>query len=405
VLNDTYKLERPLGEGAMGMVFLANDLRLDRYVAIKFILPEYVKAPDAHERFLREARTMARIRHENVVEVYAYGELFSSPYFVMEYVPGTTLDGWLRLNARPFLSVDEVIGVLDQVCRGVTAIHRAGAIHRDLKPTNVLIGSAFRVCVTDLGLARVLDKKHDLKDTVSGTPAYMAPEVVLGTVLSREIEARGDVYSLGVMAYELFTNRLPFEHDDAQDMMLAHLDDTPTPPSELRGDLPAGFDEVILAALAKDPHERTPDAAAFQRALLSAREEASAPQRALRILVADDDEDFRALAVETLRFAFEGAEIEEAPDGEAALRAAEREPYDLLVVDLDMPRMNGVEITAAIRATPQLAKMSILVVTATGGAPDWRLLSSIGADGFLVKPIDPVSLIALARRTLDHRGD
>jgi serine/threonine protein kinase len=401
VIDETYLLERTLGEGAMGMVFLARDLRLDRQVAIKFILPDFVKSPDAHERFLREARTMARIRHENVVEVYAYGELFGSPYFVMEYVPGTTADGWMRLHARPHLAVDEVIGVLDQVCRGVTAIHRAGAIHRDLKPTNVLIGSAFRVCVTDLGLARVVDRgPKEAKDTVSGTPAYMAPEVVLGTPLDKEMEKRGDVYSLGVMAYELLTGRLPFEHADANDMMIAHVDDEAAPPSELRGDLPAGFDQVILSAMEKDPFKRTPSAAAFQRALLEARENASAAQRGFCILVADDDPDFRALAVETLRFAFPDAEVTECGDGVAALAAAERRPFDLAIVDLDMPKMNGVEITAAFRATPKLEKMPIIVVTATGGAPDWRLLSSLGADGFLVKPIDPISLIALARRTL-----
>ncbi len=406
VLDDTYELVRVLGEGAMGMVYLGRDLRLEREVAIKFIQPELVRSDEAHERFLREARTMARVHHENVVEIYAYGELFAAPYFVMEYVPGTTVEGWMRVHARPHLSVDESIGILDQVCRGVVAIHRAGAVHRDLKPTNVLIGPAFRVCVTDLGLAKVLDRTlEESKDTVSGTPAYMAPEVVLATPLSRTMEARADVYSLGVMAFEMFTGRLPFLHADPTDMMLAHVDEAPPVPSELREDLPATFDEVILGALAKDPNRRTPSADAFQRALLEARESANAPPRALTILIADDDGDFRALASETLRFAFGDAEVVAVPDGDAALRALERRPASLAIVDLDMPGMNGVELTAAIRATPQLESMPILVVTATGGAPDWRLLQSLGADGFLVKPIDPVSLIALARRTLDHRRD
>lgn len=405
-LDETYQLVRPLGEGAMGMVYLGRDVRLERDVAIKFIQPDLVRSAEAHERFLQEARTMARVRHVNVVEIYAYGDLFASPYFVMEYVPGCTADGWMKLHARPHLSVDEAIGILDQVCRGVAAIHRAGAVHRDLKPTNVLIGPAFRVCVTDLGLAKVLDRtREENKDTVSGTPAYMAPEVVLGTPLSRELEGRADVYSLGVMAFELFTGRLPFEHTDANEMMLAHVDEAPPVPSELREDLPSAFDAAILGALEKDPHRRTPSAEAFQRALLEARESASAPVRAISILIADDDADFRALAAETLRFAFEDAEVVAVSDGDQALRALERRPASLAIIDLDMPEMNGVEVTAAIRATPKLERMPILVVTATGGAPDWRLLQSLGADGFLVKPIDPVSLIALARRTLDHGRD
>ncbi len=403
VLDDTYRLVRTLGEGAMGMVYLGRDLRLERDVAIKFIQPDHVRSPGAHARFLMEARTMARVRHVNVVEIYAYGELFGAPYFVMEYVPGDTVDGWLRMRQRRPLSVDEAIGILDQVCRGVTAIHRAGAVHRDLKPSNVLIGPAFRVCVTDLGMARVLDHvREDPSDTVSGTPAYMAPEVVLGTPLAPELEARADVYSLGVMAFELFTGRLPFEHDDSTAMMLAHVDDPPPVPSELRHDVPAAFDRVILSALEKRPEARTASAEAFQRALLEARESASGPGGARSILIADDDPDFRALASATLRTAFPDAEVIGVADGSEALALMERRPASLAIIDLDMPHMNGVELTAAFRATPRLEKMPILVVTATGGAPDWRLLQSLGADGFIVKPIDPVSLIALARRTLDR---
>ncbi len=109
LLDETYELVRPLGEGAMGMVYLGRDVRLEREVAIKFIQPEMVRSEEAHERFLREARTMARVRHENVVEIYTYGELLGSPYFVMEYVPGTNVDEWLRIHGQPHLSIDESI--------------------------------------------------------------------------------------------------------------------------------------------------------------------------------------------------------------------------------------------------------------------------------------------------------
>ncbi|MGE0788441.1 MAG: protein kinase [Sandaracinaceae bacterium] len=403
LLDDTYRLQSSLGEGAMGMVYLATDERLERDVAVKFILPDLVRSREAHDRFLREARTMARVHHVNVVEIYAYGDYLDAPYFVMEYVPGTTVDAWMDRRARPHLSVDEAIGVLDQVCRGVSAIHEAGAVHRDLKPSNVLIGPAFRVCVTDLGLAKVLDHALDADggDTVSGTPAYMAPEVILGAPPVPERESQVDVYSLGVMAFELFTGRLPFEHRNATDMMLAHVDHTPPAPSELRADLPPAFDRVVLNALEKDPKKRTQGAAAFRQALLAARQTASVVKKAPAFLIADDDEDFRELVQETLRYAFPDSEVVSVADGDAALRSAEKNPAALAIVDLDMPGMNGVELTAAFRATPKLSRMPILVVTATGGAPDWRLLQSLGADGFLVKPIDPVSLIALVRRTLE----
>lgn len=403
VLYDTYRLVRPLGEGAMGVVYLGRDERLERDVAIKFVRPEQVKSEEEHERLLREARTMARIRHLNVVEVYAYGELAGAPYFVMEYVPGDTVEGWLRHRRGKLLSVDEALGILDQVCRGVTAIHRAGAVHRDLKPSNVLVGPGFRMCVTDLGLARLLDyTQRETSDTVSGTPAYMAPEIVLGTPLPREFEARADVYSLGVMAFELLTGRLPFEYDDASKMMLAHVETSPPVPSDLRDELPPAFDRVLLEALEKDPHVRTASADVLRRALFRARETAGAKTQALSFLVADDDADFRGLVIATLRTVFPGAEVLGVDDGAEALSLLERRPVSLAILDLDMPRMNGVELTAALRATPGLERMSIIVVTASGGAPDWRLLQSLGANGFLVKPIDPRSLVAFARRALDE---
>jgi serine/threonine-protein kinase len=261
------------------------------------------------------------------------------------------------------------------------------------------------LAVADLGLARVLDRPRDIEgDTVSGTPAYMATEVVTGAPVPRGMQARADVYSLGVMAYELLTGRLPFVTDDADEMMRAHVLRSPPIPSEIRGDLPRAFDGVLLRALEKNPLRRTPSADAFRRELLLARDSALSTGASTRFLIADDDPHFAALAREILDHGFPGCEIAVAHDGEGALAALDRSPASLAVIDLDMPGMNGIELTAALRANPRAERMPIVVVTATGGAPDWKLLSALGADGFLVKPIDPLSLIALARRTLEARA-
>jgi serine/threonine protein kinase len=398
---NTYRVVRMLGEGAMGVVLLGRDVRLEREVAIKLIHPDYVASPESHQRFLEEARAMARVRHENVVEIFAFDELNESPYFVMEYVPGMHVEAWIAKRKGSPLAIDEAIGILDQVCRGVSAIHRAGTVHRDLKWTNVLLGPAFRIAVADLGLARLLDRpRREARDTVSGTPAYMAPEVVIGGAVPPGMHNRADVYSLAVMAFELLTGRLPFETDDATEMMTQHVELDPPVPSEIKDDLPRAFDPVLLRAMHKDPARRTTSADAFRRELLAARETASQGVGGQRFLIADDDEDFATLVGETLSYAFPGAELVSVRDGRAALSAVDDRPCALAVIDLDMPGLNGIELTAAFRATPKAEGMPVIVVTATGGAPDWRLLQSLGADGFLVKPIDPMALVALARRTL-----
>lgn len=397
----TYRVTRLLGEGAMGVVMLAKDVRLERDVAIKLIHPDYVSSPESHQRFLEEARAMARVRHENVVEIFAFDERDNAPYFVMEYVPGMHVEAWLERRGGAALAIDEAVGIMEQVCRGISAIHRAGTIHRDLKWTNVLIGPAFRIAVADLGLARILDRpRRDSEGTVSGTPAYMAPEIILGSVVPPGMHDRADVYSLGVMAYELLTGRLPFETDDAVEMMTMHVENEPIPPSEIRPDLPRAFDGAILRAMVKDPARRTISADAFRRELLAARETASQSAAGMRFLIADDDEAFAALVAETLGFAFPGSELVVVGDGNAALAAIDERPCALAVIDLDMPGLNGIELTAAFRATPKAEQMPVIVVTATGGAPDWRLLQSLGAAGFLMKPIDAMALVALARSTL-----
>jgi serine/threonine-protein kinase len=175
----------------------------------------------------------------------------------------------------------------------------------------------------------------------------------------------------------------------------------PPLPSRIRPDLTIAFDQPLLDALRFDARHRTPTVDDFRRQLLRARATLAAGQEQVRILVADDDADFRELARATLESGFPGAQIETVADGAQALASIDRERAALAVIDLDMPNMNGIEVTMALRANHDLP---IIVCTAAGGAPDWRLLQSLGAVCFLVKPIDPYALIALARKALDARG-
>jgi serine/threonine protein kinase len=396
LIDKTYRVVGPLGQGGMGMVVLAVDERLERDVAIKLIRPTYGRNKNARDRFLIEARAMARVRHENVVEIFSFGEIEGSPYFVMEYVPGSNVANWLDdlILEDKLPSIDESLGYLDQICRGVAAIHISGTVHGDLKPSNILLGPASRVAIADLGLSRLFDHMGRAgAHPMAGTPAYMAPEFARAD-LPPQLLQRSDVYALGVIAYEMLTGEPPFDIVTTADMLKAHAGQPPLP-SSLRPELGIGFDLPLLASIRTDPVKRTASADEFRRQILEAREALVTPSQAIRIVVADDDADFRALAGETLAYAFPNAQIETVADGEAALKAIDREPAQLAVIDLDMPGLNGVELTAALRANHDLP---IVVCTASGGAPDWKLLSAIGADGFLVKPIDPFALVALARK-------
>ena len=400
IIGEAYRVVGELGSGGMGVVLRAVDIRLNREVAIKLVAPSFASLDEHRERIVEEARAMATVRHENVVSVYAVGELDGMPYFVMELVPGNDLCDWLASHDRQGQppSLDEVLGILDQICRGLTAIHDAGIVHGDVKPGNVLLGPAFRVAVTDFGLYRAMGGVSD-DGMVVGTPAYIAPEVVKGTVSAAN--ARMDIYAVGVLAYEMLTGRVPRLIRTHGELFTVHRENLPlTPITDLRTDVPASFDAAVSSALESDPDRRPPTIEALRRAMLSARQRAAQRAVSMRILVADDDPDFLAFISEALGFAFPGSAIECVADGAAALRSLEGRRADLAVIDLDMPELNGVELTAAIRARRGLEGLPILVVTARGGAPDWQLLQRMGANGFLVKPLDPYALITMARRAV-----
>tara|TARA_B100001750_G_scaffold147040_2_gene117517 strand:+ start:78 stop:1358 length:1281 start_codon:yes stop_codon:yes gene_type:complete len=398
LIDGKYRVVREIGVGGMGVVLEGIDETLDRRVAIKLVAPTFAAFEDYRERIQQEAKAMATVRHENVVRIYAYGEHGAVPYFVMELVRGSDLSYWLdRYDTEP-PSIDEALGILDQICRGLAAVHEAGIIHGDVKPANVLLGPAFQVAVTDFGLFRAMGGEQE-EGMVVGTPAYIAPEIVRGTVL--RAEPRSDLYSLGVLAYQMLTGHLPVLIRTHSDMFRAHREEgVITPASQLRSDLPPTFDAPLAMAMQRDPERRPASIEEFRRALLTARQQVGTRPASMRIVVADDDPDFLALISETLGFAFPGSAIECVTDGTQALASLDARRADLAVVDLDMPGMNGIELTAAVRAKPGLRDLPILVVTARGGAPDWQLLQSMGAKGFLLKPLDAYALITMARRAV-----
>jgi serine/threonine protein kinase len=396
VVGGVYRILGELGRGAMGVVLGAFDLHLHRNVAIKFVNSAAFSG-DEQERFVQEARAMALVNHPHVLAIHSFGKHGEIPYFVMELVDGQTLEGWLSERNR-LPDLDEALGILNDVCLGVSAIHAAGTVHCDLKPSNVLLDSKLRVRVADLGLAAPYIK-GEITKVIAGTPEYMAPELTFEG--DQPASPSSDVYALGCMAYEMLTGTLPFISETALGLMVQHATMKVERPSARRPGLPPAFDDVILKALEKRPKDRTPSADLFRRSLKEARSSSVEP---VRILVAEDDPDFRDLLALKLGMEFPDADIVCVDNGRALVDAFEQKPASVVMIDLQMPVLDGVAVTALLRARPDAENVPIIVMTASGGPQEWKLLASLGADRFLVKPVNLDDVVNTLRSAVRERS-
>ena len=264
-----YAIRRMLGEGGMAQVYLAVDTRNDRQVAFKILRPQYSADEGLCARFEREARSMARIQHENVVRILDFPREGACRAIVMTYLPGGSVRDRIhktRLAGR-LLTIDEAVGTIMQAAEGVEAAHRIGLVHRDIKPSNLLLDEHGQVKVADFGAIMVVAGTTWLTGVGQqiGTPGYMSPEQCRGERVGRT----SDVYSLGVTLFELLTGRLPFEVEEASPlaMMLKHISEPAPDPRTFRAEISAGLASAILKSLAKRPDDRYPSAGAFAEAL------------------------------------------------------------------------------------------------------------------------------------------
>jgi eukaryotic-like serine/threonine-protein kinase len=254
LLAGRYRLESKLGSGGMSTVYLARDETLERWVAIKLLHREISDQPDQLERFRREARAVAQLSHPNVVAVIDAGEDGGFPFIVFEYVSGETLKQ--RIDRAGSLSLDEAAAYAIETGRGLAAAHAHKLVHRDVKPQNVLIDPEGRAKVTDFGIARSLESDGLTKTgRVLGTTDYVSPEQAMG----HEVDARSDVYSLGVLLYEMLTGQPPFKAETVVGVAMKHVNDPMPDVQELRPDASAALARVVEKATQKDPRGRYPD--------------------------------------------------------------------------------------------------------------------------------------------------
>jgi serine/threonine-protein kinase len=378
VLGDQYEIVGELGRGAMGIVLEAVDLRLRRPVAVKM-------ATDARygATLQDEAVALAAVSHPSLVSIYSAGSHDGAPYIVLERLRGISLEERVferRRNGESF-AVSEIAELGIEIACALNALHEAGLAHRDVKPANIMLCPPRRVVVTDLGLARP-EYANAAGQRIVGTPAYMAPEVASADTSIGE-GPRIDLYSLGVTLFELATMRLPYAGKNIAATLAMHVT-APVPSlADERDDLPGGLVSLIESLMAKDPHDRPMSGAAVVRALreVVAHAEIAPP----RILIVDDDAELTRLLETVLRSTLPRAIVDVAHDAEQALRSVRRGGPAVLVLDLALPGVNGLELLALLRQKGALAATTTVVISGRAGDAERDMLAQLGVSRVLAK--------------------
>src|SRR5215204_4784318 len=255
----SYRIINQIGQGGMATVYKAYQASMDRNVAVKVLPGQLAESAEFMQRFQQEARIIARLEHPHILPVFDYGENDGIPYFVMRYLEAGSLKDKMALGP---LTLAEIDRVFTQLADALGYAHARGIVHRDLKPANALVDSDGNLFLTDFGIAKLLESaspRLTQTDAIMGTPAYISPE----QAQAQKVDQRSDIYSLGIILYEMVTGQVPFTADTPLAIILKHISDPMPLPSLLKPDIPPSIERVILKALAKEPGDRFATAAEF----------------------------------------------------------------------------------------------------------------------------------------------
>lgn len=407
-LRNRYEIREHLGDGATSTVFKAFDARLSREVAIKMLLPHV--RDSTRKRFFQEATAAAQLNHPNIMAIYDIEEDEGRTFLVMEYVDGVSLTHYIPS------AVDVIVDLGIQMSNALQYAHERQIIHRDIKPPNIKVTPQGQVKIMDLGLALPPEAKRlTATGMVIGTPAYLSPEQAQGL----KLDHRTDIYSLGIVLYEMATGQLPFNADDIAALLLQQVKSPPPPPRLVVSELPVAMENIILKSLEKKPSRRFQSCSALAAALVSVMEqnitaesetvpnrpewasslpgaadrarESRGRKRARRIILADDHTLLRRSLAGLLEQHDDYVVVAEAADGEGALQQTLAILPDILVLDLNMPGRGGLDILPEVREKAPDVRVLVL----TGRDEDAYIVRALraGAHGYILKSSDEGDLI------------
>ncbi|MFO0968387.1 MAG: protein kinase [Gemmataceae bacterium] len=407
-----YRILDRLGAGAMGVVFRAEHVVMRRLVAVKVLPFSPDHDPRLLRRFLTEIRSVSQLQHPNIVGAIDAGKLESADhgqlhFFVMEYVPGLDLEDYVRSNGP--LSVAKACDLMHQIASALAEAHKHNLVHRDIKPSNILLTPEGQAKLLDFGLARThaLPSGVTEQGTLLGTLDYMAPEQVQN---AHAVDIRADLYGVGGVLYWCLTGTPPFPaKGNLVQELAARMTQKPPTVRARRGDVPAELDEIVQKMMALDASERFATPQHVMRALLpflkpdmrehqvavngAASEKPSGPglaQARHKVLVVDDETGIRTFCRFVLQA--EGMECGEAEDGPKALAAIQAKTYDLVVLDINMPGMEGPEVCRRLRENPPCPNLKIIMVSGNNNTDAMAQMMLAGADDFITKPFSVLQL-------------
>ena len=434
-----YRWLTTLGHGGVGTVFKALDTELDEVVAIKVLSPSIERDEQALlARFKREIQLNRKIKHPNVARMYDYGVSGDYPFITMEYVEGKDL--WDLVEDRKRIPPAEAVPILRQIVRGTGAIHRLGILHRDLKSQNVIVDSAGAVAILDFGLARgEYDQSLTLASMLLGTPQYMSPEQALG----EELDVRSDIYSIGIIAFEMLTGAVPFWADSPVAIAMKHVTDPIPDRLDDFPDVSPALKEIVLRTLEKAREKRfaSTDDLETELALLEQAPRQQRDSAALRLtgedeIVAALESAFNSIVLpktlaaapapaagsaptplvlvvqddvpELLKTATAvcavGCRTLEARNGQEALEALMKSTVHLVLMDVDLPRIDGFDVTRILKSQPALAALPVLLSTGRFDRGQLAFAVQSGATDLLQRPFGEGTLGPRLWQILRHQG-